>query len=189
MKKVKKLFKSALGKPLIAIPVVVVVLVIVGGGIALIATSGGGKGTRTATSPKKQHLSKRDKRGIAAAKKRHVKPAPVVNGSGTLDVARAVGRLAIAQGRGRIEHPVGVKVRVSAAPKQTVTVTYQLSCFKAVGRFGTTRIANGRYRTKPPDIRSIPLPMSGADQCTATVGAQLTKDVGEGRIKVAVLAG
>ncbi|HEX4345595.1 MAG TPA: hypothetical protein VHZ31_08540 [Solirubrobacteraceae bacterium] len=189
VKKVKKFFEPVLANPQISIPVAFVLLVVLGGGIALIATSGGGGGSKSATGTTKQHLSKKDKSAIAKAKKRHVKAAPVVNGSGTVDIARSVGRLAIAQGRGRIKHPVGVKVRVSAAPKQTVTVTYQLSCFKAVGKYGTTQIGSGSFHTKPPSIRSLPLPMSGADECTATVGAQLTKDEGSGRIKVAVLAG
>ena len=67
-------------------------------------------------------------------------------------------------------------------------MTYQLACYKA-GRNEHNKIANGDYRTKPPNVRSLPLPLSGADECTATVGAQLTKNEGEGRIKVAVIAG
>ncbi len=182
-------FKKAKKHPKIAIAAVIVFLVLVGGLTALVVTQGGGGGdSGTATSAAKQSDTKTDP-GIAAAKKRKVKPAPVVNSAGTLDVARSVGRLAIAQARGRIKHPSGLSVRVSAAPKQTVTVTYQLSCFKATGARATTRVANGHYRTRPPNVRSLSLPLSGADECTATVGAQLTKDTGVGRIKVAVIAG
>ena len=112
------------------------------------------------------------------------KQAPVVR-SGQLDVARREGRLAVAQARGTIVSPNRVLIRVSAAPKQTVTVNYQLGCF----RDRRARIGRGSYRTKPPDTRAVPLPMSGAKSCIVTAGAQLTRTVGEGRVKVAVIAG
>jgi hypothetical protein len=181
-------FKQAKKHPKIAIPAVIVLLLLVGGLTALVITAGGGgEDSKTATEAKRPN--KKTDPGIAAAKKRKVKPAPVVNGSGTLDVARSVGRLAIAQARGRIKHPTGISVRVSAAPKQTVTVTYQLSCYKAIGKSSALKVANGQYRTKPPNVRSLSLPQSGSDECTVTVGGQLTKTAGKGRIKVAVLAG
>jgi hypothetical protein len=181
-------FKKAKKHPKIAIPAVIVFLLLVGGLTALVVTAGGGgEDAKTATEAKRP--AKKTDPGIAAAKKRKVKPAPVVNGSGTLDVARSVGRLAIAQARGRIKHPTGISVRVSAAPKQTVTVTYQLSCYKAIGKSSALKVANEQYRTKPPNVRSLPLPQSGSDECTVTVGAQLTKTAGKGRIKVAVIAG
>jgi hypothetical protein len=188
LKPVAGQFKQAKKHPKIAIPAVILFLVLVGGLTALVITAGGGgEDSKTATEAKRP--DKKTDPGIAAAKKRKVKPAPVVNGSGTLDVARSVGRLAIAQARGRIKHPTGVSVRVSAAPKQTVTVTYQLSCYKAIGKRSALKVANEQYRTKPPNVRSLPLPQSGSDECTVTVGAQLTKTAGKGRIKVAVLAG
>jgi hypothetical protein len=188
LKPIQEQFKQAKKHPKIAIPAVIAFLLLIGGLTALVITAGGGgKDSKTATEAKKP--GKKHDPGLEAAKKRKVKPAPVVNGAGTLDVARSVGRLAIAQGRGRIKNPSGVSVRVSAAPKQTVTVTYQLACYSKAGKHGTTKIANGEYRTKPPNVRSLPLPLSGADECTATVGAQLTKNDGEGRIKVAVIAG
>jgi len=185
---IKKQFKNAKKHPKIAIPAVLVFVLLIGG-LSVLVFAGGdddGPGGETSTEAKKK--DGKDP-GIEAAKKRKVKPAPVVSGSGTLDVARAVGRLALAQGRGRIKNPTGVRVRVSAAPKQTVTVDWQLACYKATGKTSTQRIDNGRYRTRPPDTRGIPLPLSGADECTATVGAQLTRNVGSGRVKVAVLAG
>jgi hypothetical protein len=189
LKPVAEQFKQAKKHPKIAIPAVILFLVLIGGLTALVLTATkGGDDTSTTTSEAKRPDKKTDP-GIAAAKKRKVKPAPVVNGSGTLDVARSVGRLAIAQARGRIKHPTGISVRVSAAPKQTVTVTYQLSCYKAVGKTSALKVASEQYRTKPPNVRSLPLPQSGSDECTVTVGAQLTKTAGDGRIKVAVIAG
>ena len=187
LKSIKKQFRQAKKHPKIAIPAVLVTLLFIGV-LAALVVSGGDDGGDSASTPGETKSSKKDP-GIEAAKKRKVKPAPVVSGTGTLDVARAVGRLALAQGRGRIVNPSGVRVRVSAAPKQTVTVDWQLSCYKATGKTSTQRIDNGHYRTRPPDTRAIPLPLQGADECTATVGAQLTKNEGSGRVKVTVLAG
>jgi hypothetical protein len=188
--KIKTQSLELMSNPLYALAAIVLVLALVGGGALLLFTGGddGGADGNAGTTTEGKKKKKKDK-GIEAAKKRKVKPAPVVNGNGTLDVARSVGRLAIAQARGRIKHPAGVNIRVSAAPKQTVTVDWNLSCYKAVGKVSTTRVEHGRYRTKPPNIRALPLPLQGSDECTATVGAQLTRNLGSGRVKVAVIAG
>ncbi|MEY2516364.1 MAG: hypothetical protein QOJ89_3722 [bacterium] len=188
MKKIKTKAAELLANPLYGMAVVVVLVALVGGGAILLLAGGDDKNDTAKTTTEKQKEKKKNK-GVQAAKKRKVKPAPVVNGAGTLDVARSVGRLAIAQARGRITRPSGVSVRVSAAPKQTVTVDWNLSCYRAVGKVSTTRVGHGRYRTRPPATKALPLPLQGADECTATVGAQLTKNLGEGRVKVAVVAG
>ena len=183
---IKKQFRNAKKHPKIAIPAVLVTLLLIGG-LAALVIGGGDDGDKTATTATQKKKKGKDSAGIAAAKKRKVKPAPVINGRGTLDVARREGRLALAQARGRIKNPSGVNVTVSAAPKQMVTVDYQLSCYKAVHKQHFTRVKTGRYRTRPPSTRGLPLPLPGADECTATVGAQLTR--GTGRIKVSVSAG
>ncbi len=184
---IKKQFRKAKKHPKIVIPALLVTILLLGGLTALVLVGGDDEGDNTATMATEKKKSDKDDPGVAAAKKRKVKPAPVISGSGTLDVARREGRLALAQARGRIKNPSGVNVRVSAAPKQMVTVDYQLSCYKAVHKQHFTRVKSGRYRTRPPSTRGLPLPLSGADECTATVGAQLTR--GSGRIKVAVSAG
>jgi hypothetical protein len=186
VKKIKKPFIALVENPLYGAAAVVVLVAVIGGVALLTLTGGGGNGTATTTTQKKK--SKRDA-AIAAAKKRKIKPAPVRGSPGTLDVARSVGRLAIAQARGRIKHPSGVSVRVSAAPRQTVTVDWQLSCYRAIDKSHRTVVAHHRYRTKPPSTRSLPLPMSSADECTVSVGAQLTKNGAPGRVKVFVIAG
>ena len=189
MQSIKNLLGPVKAHPLIAAGVAIVLVLTIGVLTALVLSGGdegdGGSAATTSTEEKK----KSEEDALEEIKKRKVKPAPVRQSPGTLDVARSVGRLAIAQGRGRIKNPRGVNVRVSAAPKQTVTVDYQLSCYKATGKTSVTKVGQARYRTVPPNIRSIPLPLSGADECVVTVGAQLTRTVGEGRIKVAVSAG
>ena len=140
---IMKLFKQAKAHPLIAIPVALVVVLLIGGGAVLVA--GGGdeaKQADTATTSTESVDKAEQEKAIAKAKKRKVKPAPVVSGPGTLDVARSVGTFALAQGRGRVKNPSTISVRVSAAPKQKVTVDYQLTCYKESG----TRVSKGRYR-------------------------------------------
>ena len=121
---------------------------------------------------------------LPGSKREPPKQAPRVR-TGVVDEARRVGRLAVAQARGTIVDPSRVRIRVSAAPKQTVTVNYQLGCF----RDRQARIGRGSYRTRPPDTRGVPLPMQGAETCIVTASAQLTKIIGEGRVKVAVISG
>ena len=186
---IKNLFGQAKANPLIAIPAAVFAVLLVGGIIVLATVGGGGGGgnegddnnAATSTEPSE---GKKSRPSSGKSKTRKVKPAPVVNGAGTVDVARSIGTFAVAQGRGLIKNPSSVSVRVSAAPKQQITVDYQLACYKP----GTTRVGKDRYRTRPPDIRTIPLPFAGAKQCAVTVGAQLTSHR-PGRVKVAIIAG
>jgi len=184
---IKKLFAQAKANPLIATGAAVVAVLLVGGIIVLATTGGGGGddgGDNNAATSEEPSEGKKSKPSSGKSKANKVKPAPVVNGAGTVDVARSIGTFAVAQGRGLIKNPSSVSVRVSAAPKQQITVDYQLACYKP----GTTRIGKDRYRTRPPDIRTIPLPFAGAKQCAVTVGAQLTSHR-PGRVKVAIIAG
>ncbi len=176
--------KKLIENPLYGTVAVVLVVVLLGGGALLLFGGDDDKDTTTATTTTKEEKAKKD-RAKKSAKKRKVKPAPVVSGTGTLDVARSEGRLAVAQARGRIKNPTGVSVRVSAVPKQMVTVDYQLACYRP----GGTKVAAGRYRVRPPNIKALSLPFSGAKECTATVNAQLTRGGSSSRVKVAVIAG
>ena len=191
MKKVtdpmKKLFEQAKANPLVAIPAAVVVVLLIGGIIGFATLGGGGdeEGGNDTNAGSSGEPSEGKSDGPSAGKKtKKVKRAPVVNSSGTLDVARSIGTFAVAQGRGLVKNPSSISVRVSAAPKQMITVDYQLACYKP----GTTKIGKDRYRTRPPDVRTIPLPFGGAKQCVVTVGAQLTSHR-PGRVKVAIIAG
>ena len=83
----------------------------------------------------------------------------MINGSGTLDVARREGRLALAQARGRIKKPSGVNVRVSAAPKQMVTVDYQLV------------LLQGRPQEDHDEGQHRPLPHAAAEHARSAAAA------------------
>lgn len=166
-------------KPLYLIPVAVLAVLIV----AAIFIFGGGGEDGTSEQDAARGVGEGDATQLPGTRRRP-KQAPVVR-TGVMDEARRVGRLAVAQARGRIVEPRRVRIRVSAAPKQTVTVNYQLGCY----RNRRARIGKGSYRTRPPDTREVSIPMPGASSCIVTAGAQLTKIKGEGRIKVAVIAG
>ena len=185
---IKKLFKKAKANPIVGIAVAVVAVLIVGAVIVFaVAGGGGGDGDNAddgGSTAEKSESAKEDP-AIEKARKRKVKPAPVRSSPGTLDTARSVGTFAVAQGRGRIKNPSSISVRVSAAPKQKVTVNYQLACYR---EGAGTKIGKGTYTPRPPDVRNLPLPLSGARECTVTVGAQLTSHK-PGRIKVSIISG
>lgn len=176
MQKYVRLIKE---NPLYAVSGLLIVIVIV---FIAISSGGGGGGeekaqTTPTTTTKKKRALKPAERG------RRVKPAPVGT-SGVIDEARREGPFVVAQARGTIRNPGLVRLRVSASPRQRVTVDWQLSCF----RDRRVRVGRGRYRAKAPDTRAISIPMAGAETCIATAGAQLTR-YGRGRVKVAVVAG
>lgn len=166
-------------KPLYLIVGVVVAVLIVAGVLIL---AGGGDDS-DGPDPT-LGVGEGDVSQLPAGRRKPPKQAPVVR-RGKLDEARREGRLAVAQARGTINEPARVLIRVSAAPKQTVTVNYQLGCF----RDRRARIGRGSYRTRPPDTRAVPIPMASPKTCIVTAGAQLTKVVGRGRIKVSVISG
>ncbi|MEJ7824977.1 MAG: hypothetical protein WKF48_06085 [Solirubrobacteraceae bacterium] len=190
VKSVKKRFKkvttSVRKHPLISIGATLFTLMLIGGLITLVLVSGddGSSDDTSASAP--TNGDKQDKPDKPRKLLKVAPPAPVRSGPGTLDVARREGRFAIAQARGRIKQPNGISVTVSAAPKQPVTVDYQLSCYSQNGKTSSTKVASKRYRTTPPESRNLPLPLLGADECTVSVSAQLTE--GSGRIKVIVKA-
>lgn len=168
-------------KPLYLVPAAVIAVLIVA---AIFIFGGGGddEGKKKADVP--LGIAEGDPSQLPGQRHRAPKQAPVVR-TGQLDEARRVGRLAVAQARGTIVAPTRVRIQVSAAPKQYVTVNWQLGCFK------NRRAVVGRdsYKTRPPDTREIRLPTQGAKSCIATASAQLTKNSGSGRIRVAVIAG
>ncbi|HVF79047.1 MAG TPA: hypothetical protein VNA28_12185 [Solirubrobacteraceae bacterium] len=168
-------------KPLYLIVAVLVAVLIIAG-ISIFATGGGDDASDGPAAAVGVGVG--DVSSFPGSKRAAPKRAPVVRGTGVLDEARREGRLAVAQARGTIKTPTRIAIRVSAAPKQTVTVNYQLGCF----RNRRVEIGRGSYRTKPPNTREVPLPMRAAESCIVTAGAQLTRTVGAGRVAVRVIS-
>ncbi len=159
---------------------VLIVLLLVGGALLIFGGDDGDDGNDPALG-----FAEGDASQLPGSRIK-VTPAPVVSGNGgLLDEARREGRLAVAQARGTINNPGVVRIRVNAAPKQTVRVNWQLGCFKD----RRAVIGRGEYRTRTPDSRGVSVPTSGAKSCIATATAQLTRSDRSGRIKVAIIAG
>lgn len=100
----------------------------------------------------------------------------------TIDSARETGRHATTTVDGRVRSPAEILLRVSAAPKQHVTVSWGMSCPKSSSgkAKGTGRV----YVTTPPDTRALTLPRRTIAFCAVTARAQLT---GKGRLKLALI--
>lgn len=175
-----KKFKKKLPPPKILIAVAVVVVLVVG---AIAVFSGGDGNDETGAGVPEPVLTPGDIKS-GKLKGRKVKQAPRVR-KGVVDEARREGRLVQAQARGTIVKPGRIRLRVSAAPKQKVSVNWQLGCY----RNRRAKIGRGEYRVRTPNIRQIPVSISGAESCIVTATAGLTKVDGEGRVKVAVIAG
>jgi hypothetical protein len=97
----------------------------------------------------------------------------------TIKVGRDDGKTATANAGAIIRKPGQIWIRVSAAPKQPVRVTWSLAC-------GGGKSSQDNYVITPPHLRELAVP-KGAKTCVASVAGQLVN--GTGRLKVAVLRG
>jgi hypothetical protein len=167
-------------KPLYLIPVVVVIVLLIVVGVFVV---GGGDDEQHAADAA-LGIGEGDVSKIPGRKIPRVKQAPRVR-TGELDEARRQGRLAVAQARGTIVDPAHIRIRVSARPKQVVTVNWQLGCY----RNKRSVVGKDSYKVRSPDVRGIRLPMQGAETCIATASAQLTRNEGSGVIKVQIISG
>jgi len=100
----------------------------------------------------------------------------------TIDVARKVGRNARVVADGIIDRPAAVAIRVSAAPKQRVIVTWGLSCPKTAD--GTAKASGGSYAATPPNVKALRLPRRKIAFCAVRGEARLSR---RGRVKVTLL--
>ncbi len=181
MKKFVRTIKKSI-RPLFLIPVVLVAGLIVGG--ILLFGGGGDDDDGVPKANPSLGFAEGDPSQLPGSKRPPPKQAPVVR-TGTLDEARREGRLAVAQARGTILGPTRVRIRVSAAPKQTVSVNWQLGCY----RDRRARVGKGQYRTTAPDVRAVRIPMRSPKSCIATASGQLTDPDRPGRIKIAIVSG
>ena len=102
----------------------------------------------------------------------------------TIDLKRTTGDRAIASAEGIIRRPVAVAIRVSAAPKQRVVVTWGLSCPRTDDRKDVDAGIGGTYSTTPPNVRALRLPRREIAFCAVRGDARLTR---KGRVKVTLL--
>jgi hypothetical protein len=95
----------------------------------------------------------------------------------TVSVKRASGRDAAVNVAAFMRNPGKIYMRVSAAPKQKVTVNWTLAC-------GVGATAQGDYEATPPDTRQLELPKKKPKTCVASASTQID---GNGRVKLAVM--
>ncbi len=95
----------------------------------------------------------------------------------TLAVKRSEGRDAAVNVGALTRKPDKIALRVSAAPKQKVTVNWTLAC-------GVGATAQGDYEVTPPDTRELKLPKKNPRTCVASASSQID---GQGRLKLAVM--
>ena len=100
----------------------------------------------------------------------------------TIDRARATGDRPAAKAAGSVRHPRAIAIRVSAAPKQRVTVVWALSCTNGDDKEKTS---GASYAAMAPNIRPLKLP-SGASGDVCAVDA--TARILTGRVKATLLA-
>jgi hypothetical protein len=95
----------------------------------------------------------------------------------TLAVKRSTGDSAAVNVGALTRKPGEIHLRVSAAPKQKVTVNWTLAC-------GIGATAQGDYEATPPDTRKLKLPKKNPRTCVASASSQID---GQGRLKLAIL--
>lgn len=100
----------------------------------------------------------------------------------TLATARDSGRHAQATTQARLQRPAELLLRVSAAPKQRVTVSWGMSCPKTAG--GRAKGTGDVYGAVPPSLRALRLPARPIAFCAISARARLSRS---GRVKIAVI--
>jgi hypothetical protein len=89
----------------------------------------------------------------------------------------ATGPVVSVQADGRVSRPRELWLRVSAAPKQPVSVAWSFTC-------GSAASGLGQYTVTPPDLRQLKVLKKSPRVCAGSVSARLS---GKGRLKVALL--
>lgn len=183
----KKFFrKLKKPSPLLLIPIVFVAIILVGGYFLFFAgdddNSNDHAGPSTPGSPAK--TTPTDETGtLAKPPPLRIKPDPTVGKEFTIDSDRDEKSYALAQATGSIKTPQIIKLRIGAAPKQPVTVNWNIVCLLPTEG---AKSSDDTFTATPPFERVLTLPVTDAVTCTASANAQLTRS-GKGRIKVFLL--
>jgi hypothetical protein len=182
VKALKKFFRKVKKKlsPLMLIPIVVLVLILGGGYLLFFAgdedDNGGGSASNSSTL-----VPTNPKPSNKTPKRPKLKPDDPAGGTEfTIDSDRDEKTYALAQATGSITEPQTIGLRVGAAPKQPVTVNWNIVCLLADEGAKST---DDTFTATPPFERQLKLPVNNAVTCTASANAQLTQ-AGRGRIKV-----
>lgn len=150
-----------------------VVLVAVVAVVAVVLLTGGGDEQQTARDAGKTSKGAKP-RSAGTGPSGGASAAPALR---TFARDAAAGPVVSVQADGLVKRPREIWLRVSAAPKQPVGVSWALSC-------GAGASGLDNYTVTPPDLRQLKVPKKNAKICTVSVSARLSHT---GRLKVALL--
>lgn len=184
MKKLFRKIKKKKLRPLMLIPVVLVALLLVGGYFLFFSGDDDSESTAN-TTPSSSSTTANGSDGdetttLTKPPEPKVEPEKPTGQEFTIDSDRDEKSYALAQATGSIKTPARIALRLGAAPKQPVTVNWDIVCLLASEG---TKSSRDTFRVTPPHSRDLKLPVDNAVSCTATANAQLTQ-AGKGRIKV-----
>jgi hypothetical protein len=106
---------------------------------------------------------------LAAAPSAEAKP---------IDTGSASGDYAIAQASGNVKKPGTIRVKVTASPRQKVSVNWTMVCSQPDGGAGSK---DGKFTAKTPVTRTLKKPAKKVTDCTVSALAQLSDS---GKIKI-----
>lgn len=93
------------------------------------------------------------------------------------------GGFAMARTTATVQNPAAIRVKVFSSPRQSVIVTWRLTCTKGT----KTRRTSKQYPPViTPTARAVPLSLVAPGRCTIVATGQLDK--GEGRVTTSILA-
>ena len=98
-------------------------------------------------------------------------------GASKIGSASASGDYAIALASGTAENPGTINVRVTASPRQRVSVSWTMVCSKGLGAGSKS----GQFSARTTVTRALRKPQSNPDSCTVSASAQLDNG---GRVRV-----
>jgi len=181
VKSLKKFFRKLKKKlsPLLLIPIVLLVLILTGGYFLVFGGDDDDGDGGNAADGAPATSDDDDGRG-SRRKSPKVKSDPAAGKEFTIDSDRDEKTYALAQATGSISEPQSIGLRIGAAPKQPVTINWNIVCLLPTEGAKST---DDTFTVTPPHARTLKLPVDNAVTCTASANAQLTR-AGKGRIKV-----
>lgn len=106
--------------------------------------------------------------------------APLANAK-TIAKGHASGDYAVTQAAGTVKRPGTIRVKVTASPRQKVSVSWTMVCTKGTNAGSKS----GQFEARTNVNRALKKPMSHTDSCTVSANAQLS---GSGKVSIAITA-
>jgi hypothetical protein len=118
---------------------------------------------------------------IAASAMALLAAAPAVASARVIGSEKASGDYAVAVASGNASHPHSLWVKVTATPRQRVSVSWFVVCSKGFG----SGSKSGDFKARTTATHKLRMPTRSPDDCTVSASAQLDRG---GRLRVTLLA-